>query len=111
MEFFAKTQKEIFGWDGPPLHDPTTMAWLIDPSCIETKPMRVEIELRGELTYGRTCCDFFGLENSPGSSGSVTFDAKSALDRPKGANALVAVDIDVAGFWDIVYETFAMYGK
>ena len=111
MEFFAKTQKEIFGWDGPPLHDPTTMAWLIDPSCIETKPMRVEIELRGELTYGRTCCDFFGLENSPGSSGSVTSDAKSALDRPKGANALVAVDIDVAGFWDIVYETFAMYGK
>ena len=39
------------------------------------------------------------------------FGAKSTLDRPTGANALVAVDIDAAKFWDIVYETFAMYGK
>ncbi|MDR1510331.1 MAG: nucleoside hydrolase [Synergistaceae bacterium] len=111
MEFFAKTQKEIFGWEGPPLHDPTTIAWLIDPGCVEVKPMRVEIELRGELAYGRTCCDFFGLENSNDSPGSVTFVEKSALDRPKSANARVAVDINAARFWDIVYETFAMYGK
>ncbi|MDR1579180.1 MAG: nucleoside hydrolase [Synergistaceae bacterium] len=111
MEFFAKTQREIYGWDGPPLHDPTTMAWLIDPGCVETKPMRVEIELRGELAYGRTCCDFFGLENSPDSRGGAMSGIQSVLDRPKGANALVAVDIDAARFWDIVYETFAMYGK
>jgi ribosylpyrimidine nucleosidase len=111
MEFFAKTQKEIFGWEGPPLHDPTTIAWLIDPGCVKTKPMRVEIELRGELAYGRTCCDFFGLENSPDSPGSVMFGGKSTLDRPRGANALVGVDVDAARFWDIVYETFAMYGK
>jgi ribosylpyrimidine nucleosidase len=111
MEFFAKTQREIFGWDGPPLHDPTTIAWLIDPGCVNIKPMRVEIELRGELAYGRTCCDFFGLENSPGNPGSAMFGATSALDRPKGANARVAVDINAARFWDIVYETFAMYGK
>ena len=111
MEFFARTQKEIFGWEGPPLHDPTTIAWLIDPGCVKTKPMRVEIELRGELAYGRTCCDFFGLENSPDNAGSVMFSAKSTLDRPSGANALVGVDVDAARFWDIVYETFAMYGK
>jgi ribosylpyrimidine nucleosidase len=111
MEFFAKAQKEIFGWDGPPLHDPTTIAYLIDPGCIETKLMRVEIELRGELSYGRTCCDFFGLENSSDSSGAVMLSGKSALERPRGANAFVGVDINAARFWDIVYETFAMYGK
>jgi ribosylpyrimidine nucleosidase len=111
MEFFAKTQREIFGWEGPPLHDPTTIAWLIDPSCVKIKPMRVEIELRGELTYGRTCCDFFGLETSPDSPGGSMFGEKSSLDRPKGANARVGVDVNAARFWDIVYETFAMYGK
>jgi ribosylpyrimidine nucleosidase len=111
MEFFAKTHKEIYGWDGPPLHDPTTIACLIDPACVETKPMRVEIELRGELTYGRTCCDFFGLENSSDSHGAAMSSEKSTLDRPRGANALVGVDINAARFWDIVYETFAMYGK
>jgi ribosylpyrimidine nucleosidase len=111
MEFFAGTQKEIFGWEGPPLHDPTTIAWLIDPGCVKLKPMRVEIELRGELSYGRTCCDFFGLENSQDNPGSVTFGEKSSLDRPNGANARVGVDVDAARFWDIVYETFALYGK
>jgi inosine-uridine nucleoside N-ribohydrolase len=73
--------------------------------------MRVEIELRGELAYGRTCCDFFGLENSPDSPASAMFGEKAALDRPKGANARVGVDVNAARFWDIVYETFAMYGK
>jgi ribosylpyrimidine nucleosidase len=110
MEFFAKTQKEIFGWDGPPLHDPTTIAWLIDPSCIELKKMRVEIELRGELCYGRTSCDFFLLEDTDG-AGSVTFSEKTSLARPIGANASVAVDINVNRFWDIVYDSFALYGK
>ena len=31
MRFFCKTQKEVFGWEGGPLHDPVTIAWLIDP--------------------------------------------------------------------------------
>jgi ribosylpyrimidine nucleosidase len=111
MEFFAKTQKEIFGWDGPPLHDPTTIAWIIDQNCVELKRMRVEIELRGELCYGRTSCDFFGLEDSGESLGTSMFNARGSLARPIGANALVAVDIDVPRFWDIVYDTFALYGK
>jgi ribosylpyrimidine nucleosidase len=91
MEFFAMTQKEIYGWDAPPLHDPTTIAWLIDPSCVELRKMRVEVELRGSLTYGRTSCDFFGLE--------------------PGGNALVSVEIDQDRFWNIVYHAFALYGK
>jgi ribosylpyrimidine nucleosidase len=110
MEFFAKTQKEVFGWDGPPLHDPTTIAWLIDPSCIELRKMRVEIELRGELCYGRTSCDFFGIDGLDG-PGKVTFSENTSLARPLEANAFVAVDINAPRFWDIVYDSFALYGK
>jgi ribosylpyrimidine nucleosidase len=90
MEFFSKTQKEVFGWESPPLHDPTTIAWLIDPLCVELKPMRVDIELRGELTYGRTCCDYFGVSK-------------------KAPNAMVSVKLDFRRFWDVLYETYKLY--
>ncbi len=90
MEFFAKTQKEVFGWEGPPLHDPTTVAWLIDPTLIKTKPMAVEVELRGEHTYGRTCCDYFGMTR-------------------KAPNAEVALELDVERFWDLIHDTLKLY--
>jgi ribosylpyrimidine nucleosidase len=90
MEFFAKTQKEVFGWEGPPLHDPTTVAWLIDPTLIQTKPMAVEVELRGEHTYGRTCCDYFGMTR-------------------KAPNAEVALKLDTERFWDLIHHTLKLY--
>jgi len=67
--------------------------------------------LRGELCYGRTSCDFFGLANSEEAPGASMFKAQGSLARPIGANARVAVDINVPRFWDIVYDTFALYGK
>lgn len=90
MEFFTKTQHEVFGWDSPPVHDPTTVAWLIDPSVIETKPMYVEVDIRSERSYGRTLCDYFGVLGKP-------------------ANVEVAVKLDFDKFWNIVYETLKLY--
>jgi ribosylpyrimidine nucleosidase len=90
MEFFAATQRKVFGWQAPPLHDPTTVAWLIDPTLIETRPMHVGIELRGEMTYGRTCCDYFGMTG-------------------RAPNAEVAVKLDVPRFWDLIVDTLALY--
>jgi len=90
MEFFTKTQHEVFGWDSPPVHDPTTIAWLIDPNVIETKPMHVEIELTSGKSYGRTLCDYFGITQRP-------------------ANAKVAIKLDFDKFWNIVYETLKLY--
>ncbi len=90
MEFFAKTQHDVFGWSAPPVHDPTTVAYLIDPSCIETKPMYCKIELKSEDSYGRTLCDYFGiLKTAP--------------------NTDVAVKLDFDKFWNIVYETLKLY--
>ena len=111
LEFFTKSQREVFGWDAPPLHDPTTIAWLIDPGCIHLKPMRVEVELRGSLSYGRTSCDFFGLEHQRGGSGEELYGYHYALARPNGPNAQVATGIDFERFWNVIYDTFALYGK
>lgn len=92
MEFFTKTQREVFGWTAPPLHDPTTVAWLIDPTLFETKAMRVDVELRGEHTYGRTCCDYFGVTG-------------------REPNVEVAVGLDVPRFWDLLIGCLALYGR
>jgi len=90
MEFFTKTQHEVFGWEAPPTHDPTTIAYLIDPSVIETKPMYVEIELRSPSSYGRTICDYFGITG-------------------KEPNAEVATKLDFDKFWNMIYETLKLY--
>ena len=90
MGHFCRTQKEVFGWEGGPLHDPITVAWLIDPSVLTLKPMNARIELRSESSYGRTNCDCFGYLQLP-------------------ATADVAVDIDVEKFWDMVEQGLRNY--
>ena len=90
MRFFCMTQKKVFGWEGGPLHDPTTVAYLIDPDCIETKAMHTDIDISGGQSHGRTNCDFFNL-----------------TDKVK--NTKVAVKLHVDRFWDIVEENLKLY--
>lgn len=42
------------GHDYPAMHDPCCVAYLIDPSMFECERRELQVELRGELTYGRT---------------------------------------------------------
>lgn len=92
MGHFCKTQREIFGWPGGPLHDPVTIASLLDPALVETRPMNVRVDLRSTDSYGRTNCDSFGY-----------------LGLPPTAD--VAVDIDVDRFWDIIEAGLRRYGE
>ena len=92
MGHFCKTQKQIFGWEGGPLHDPVTIAYLIDPEVLVTKPMNVQIDIRSTQSYGRTNCDYYGYQKLP-------------------PTADVAVDIDVARFWDIVETGLRRYSE
>lgn len=90
MEFFAASQKNVYGWSAPPVHDPTTIAYIIDPECIEVKPMFCEIELWSERSYGRTLCDYFGI-------------------LKKEPNVDVAVKLYFDKFWNLVYENLKLY--
>lgn len=90
MGHFCKSQKEVFGWEGGPLHDPVTIAYLIDPSVVEVKPMNVQIDIRSTQSYGRTNCDYFGYQQLP-------------------PTANVAIGIDAEKFWDIVEEGLRLY--
>lgn len=91
MRHFCKSQKEVFGWEGGPLHDPITIAYLIDPTVLTVKPMHAEIDIRSIQSYGRTNCDFFGYQKLE-------------------PTADVAIDIDVEKFWNLIEEGLRKYG-
>jgi Inosine-uridine nucleoside N-ribohydrolase len=91
MRCFNAAQKRVYGWEGGPLHDPITIAYLINPNVLTLRPMFCEVDIRSEQSYGRTNCDYFGyLKKEP--------------------NVNVAIDIDVPLFWDIVEDGIRRYG-
>jgi inosine-uridine nucleoside N-ribohydrolase len=90
LDYFAGTYLKVFGFTAPPVHDPCAVAWVIDSTLIATRPMRVDIELRGEFTRGRTVCDYYGMTDAP-------------------ANARVGVELDVSRFWHLLLETLSTY--
>jgi inosine-uridine nucleoside N-ribohydrolase len=90
LEFFAKSYLTVFGFPAPPVHDPCVVASLMDPEVLTSKPMRVDIELRGEFTRGRTVCDQYGKTG-------------------RAPNAHVGLEINTRRFWDLLIETLATY--
>jgi inosine-uridine nucleoside N-ribohydrolase len=92
LEFFASTYLEVFGIPSPPVHDPCAVAHVIDATLLRSKPMRVDIELHGEFTKGRTVCDVYGVTGQP-------------------PNANVGQSIDAPRFWDLLIETLGTYPR
>ncbi|KQN70182.1 nucleoside hydrolase [Devosia sp. Leaf64] len=54
-----------YGWDGAPLHDPTVIACLIDPTIFEGRECNVTIETTSELTIGMTVTDYWHVTDKP----------------------------------------------
>jgi inosine-uridine nucleoside N-ribohydrolase len=92
LEFFAKTYLTVFGFPAPPVHDPCAVACIMEPELLRSEPMRVDIELRGEFTRGRTVCDQYGMTG-------------------QAVNAQVGLEIDARRFWDLLIETLATYSS
>ncbi|MYL47107.1 ribonucleoside hydrolase [Virgibacillus halodenitrificans] len=90
LKFFMKTYKEFFDFDGGPIHDACTVAYLIDPSIFEMKHVHVDIETKGEYTYGMTCVDMLGVTG-------------------KETNVNVAYQLDQKKFWDLFYNALSSY--
>jgi inosine-uridine nucleoside N-ribohydrolase len=53
------------GWSGGQIYDACAVAAIIDPQILETEAMHVDVELRGELTRGRTVADISGNQKTP----------------------------------------------
>ncbi len=79
LEFFGIYHKDPkWGFDGAPLHDPCTIAWLIDETLFETKKMNVDVETTGELTRGETVCDYYELTGKEKNT-----EVMLGIDRPR----------------------------
>ena len=88
LEFFERFDEAKYGSDGAPLHDPCTIAWLIDPKMFVGRHCNVEIETSSELTMGMTVIDWWRVTNRP-------------------ENALVMGDLDADRFFALITERLA----
>ena len=64
LKFFARYDSEKYGIDGAPLHDPCTIAWLLNQDLFSGKECNVRIETESSLTLGHTSVDFWGVEGN-----------------------------------------------
>jgi inosine-uridine nucleoside N-ribohydrolase len=83
LEFFCRTNDEVFGMPDGPLHDPVAVAVLADPDAVELVHTRLDVELAGTETAGATSVDLGGM-----------------LRREP--NAWIATGLDVDRFWGLV---------
>ena len=88
---FRKNYQDAQGFDDPPVHDPCCVAYLIDPTVVETVKVPVDVETHGLLTTGRTVADF----RSP---------------APADCHTSVATKLDAERFWAMVLDAVKALG-
>ncbi len=64
-DFFERFDREKYGSEGAPLHDPTVIAYLLRPELFKGRHVNVEIETTSELTMGMTVADWWGVTDRP----------------------------------------------
>ncbi|MFI8966369.1 nucleoside hydrolase [Streptomyces sp. NPDC053493] len=91
LTYFASTYREVYGFDAPPLHDPLTVAHLIDPSLFRLARAAVTVELNGTYTRGATVVDLHGVTGLP-------------------AETDVGMQVDADGFWQLIVDAVRTLG-
>ncbi len=82
-DFFERYDREKYGSEGAPLHDPCTIAWLLEPDLFSGRHINVEIETQGEFTLGMTVADWWRVSD-------------------RAPNATFIRDVDAKGFFDLL---------
>lgn len=90
-DFFERFDKEKYGSEGAPLHDPTVIAYLIKPDLFTGRFINVEIETQSELTIGMTVADWWRVSG-------------------RDPNCTFMGDIDADGFFALLTERLALLG-
>jgi inosine-uridine nucleoside N-ribohydrolase len=85
LAFYNRFHRDVYGFDGSPIHDALAVACVFRPDLVETKHRGVKVDTGPELSRGRTYVDLWG--------------------RAKWeANCHVAVDVDPEGFCELLIE-------
>ncbi|WP_018296526.1 nucleoside hydrolase [Corynebacterium lubricantis] len=89
---FRKNYQDAQGFENPPVHDPCTVAYIIDPSIVSTRKVPLDVELAGNLTVGMTVADF-------------------RAPAPDDCTTQVAVKLDAPKFWALVTDAIKRIGE
>ena len=84
-DFFERFDKEKYGSEGAPLHDPCVIAYLIRPELFTGRHVNVVVEVQSELTMGQTVTDWWGVTD-------------------RAPNAMFMGGIDADGFFALLTE-------
>ena len=87
MDFFRKAYQNNQDFIDPPVHDPCTVAYLIDHSVVQTRRCPLDVEIKGDLTLGMTVADLRGPEPSASE-----------------CHTQVATKLDFNKFWDLIID-------
>ncbi|WP_421703850.1 nucleoside hydrolase [Aliiroseovarius sp.] len=87
-DFFERFDREKYGSEGAPLHDPCVTAYLLRPELFSGRRVNVEVETQSELTMGMTVADWWGVTD-------------------RAPNALFIGDLDADGFFTLLTERLA----
>ena len=87
-DFFERFDMEKYGSEGAPLHDPCTIAYLINPDLFTGRHINVEVETQSELTLGMTVADWWRVSG-------------------RAPNALFIGDLDAEGFYALLADRLA----
>ena len=85
LRFYMEFHAHYDGFYGAFIHDPLTLAAVLDRSLVTTEALYVDVETRGEITTGMTVADRRRLTGKP-------------------PNLDVATSADVAAFLDLLVE-------
>ena len=58
LRFSQAIERRIVGWDAAPLHDPCTVAWLLQSDLFRIVPCAIAVETGSDLTRGHTAVEF-----------------------------------------------------
>jgi len=87
-DFFERFDKEKYGSEGAPLHDPTVIAYLLQPELFKGRYVNVEIETGSDLTLGSTVADWWRVSG-------------------REPNATFMREIDAEGFFALLADRLA----
>ena len=87
-DFFERFDKEKYGAEGAPLHDPCVIAYLLRPDLFSGRHINVEIEVDSPLTRGMTVADWWRVTD-------------------RAPNAMFMGDIAAEGFFGLLTDRLA----
>ena len=85
LDFYDRFHREVYGFDGSPIHDAVALAYAFRPDLIETRELNVEVDTTSDLCRGRTVVDVWRRTG-------------------REANARVAVGINSSAFVELLVE-------